>query len=69
MHLKQTCTQIAKRYQCSTKNIHRCIKQGSLTTDKSFKSVADIIMDTTYFGRLFGIIVFINPLDNSIIRK
>lgn len=69
IHLKQTCAQIAKRYQCSAKTVRRRLKQGSLTTDKSLKSVANIIMDTTYFGRSFGVMVFMNQLDGSIIHK
>ncbi|OSI14221.1 hypothetical protein BWD09_11055 [Neisseria dentiae] len=69
IHLKQTCAQIAKRYQCSAKTIRRRIKQGSLITNKPLKPVANIIMDATYFGRSFGVMVFINQLDGNIIHK
>lgn len=69
INLKQTCAQIAKRYQCSAKTVRRRIKQGSLTADKPLKPVANVIMDTTYFGRSFGVMVFMNQLDGSIIHK
>ncbi|MDR0230838.1 MAG: hypothetical protein LBI82_01820 [Dysgonamonadaceae bacterium] len=36
---------------------------------KEFSSVAVVIMDTTYFGRCFGVMVFKNSLDGVVLHK
>lgn len=36
---------------------------------EQFSSVANVVMDTTYFGRRFGVMVFKNSLDGTILLK
>ena len=60
---------MAQRYQCSPKTIQRRLKQASLHQTHPHYPVANIIMDTTYFGRHFGVMVFMNSLNGQIIHK
>jgi hypothetical protein len=41
----------------------------SISKHKEFSSVAVLIMDTTYFGRGFGVMVFKNSLDGIVLYK
>ncbi|STZ77331.1 Transposase and inactivated derivatives [Bergeriella denitrificans] len=68
IHHKQTCAQLAQQHQCSIKTIQRRLKKGRLKQTQAPKPVANIIMDTTYFGRAFGVMVFMNSLDGSIVH-
>lgn len=66
---KQTYNQLASKYGCSTKTIQRridTVKVGRLTT---FSSVVNVLMDTTYFGRKFGVMVFKDSLTGQILYK
>ena len=36
---------------------------------KEFSAVAIVVMDTTYFGRGFGVMVFKNSLDGIVLYK
>ena len=38
-----------------------------ITRNNKFSSVANVLMDTTYFGRNFGVMVFKNSLDGKIL--
>lgn len=65
---KQTYVQLAQKYQCSEKTIRRKIDLAPLHSRTQFKPVANIIMDTTYFKRNFGVMVFMNQLDGKVIH-
>lgn len=66
---KQTYEQLAERYGCSTKTIQRCLDRAKPARLEQFSSVANVVMDTTYFGRKFGVMVFKNSLDGAILLK
>jgi len=66
---KQTYSQLAARFCCSTKTIQRMLDKAIIFHRKEFSCVAAVIMDTTYFGRGFGVMVFKNSLDGVILYK
>ena len=66
---KQTYIQLAEHYGCSTKTIQRRLDRASIIKRDEFSSVAVVIMDTTYFGRGFGVMVFKNSLDGVVLYK
>ena len=51
---KQTYSQLAEQFCCSTKTIQRRLDQVLILKRKEFFAVAVVIMDTTYFGRGFA---------------
>jgi len=65
---KQTYRQLAAQFNCSTKTIQRYIDKVRLSPRKEFACVANVIMDTTYFGS-WGVMVFKNSLDGLILFK
>ena len=66
---KQTYSQLAKMFGCSTKTIQRRLDKVLILKRDEFSGVAVVIMDTTYFGRGFGIMVFKNSLDGVVLYK
>jgi hypothetical protein len=66
---KQTYSQLAEQFSCSTKTIQRRLDKYQIIKRKEFLNVANIIMDTTYFGRGFGVMVFKNSLDGVVLYK
>ena len=66
---KQTCAQLAERFCCSSKTIQRKLDKSHIIRRKEFSSVAVVVMDTTYFGRSFGVMVFKNILDGVVLYK
>ena len=66
---KQTYIQLAERFHCSTKTIQRMLDKAPVVKRKEFSCVAVVIMDTTYFGRGFGVMVFKNSLDGMVLYK
>jgi hypothetical protein len=66
---KQTYSQLAAQFDCSTKTIQRSLDKALIVKRKEFPGVAVIIMDTTYFGRVFGVMVFKNSLDGVVLYK
>ena len=66
---KQTYIQLAERFGCSTKTIQRRLDKALIVKRDEFSSVAVVIMDTTYFGRGFGVMVFKNSLDGVVLFK
>lgn len=66
---KQTYVQLAERFCCSTKTIQRQLDTVQLIQRKSFSCIAVVIMDTTYFGRGWGVMVFKNSLDGVVLYK
>jgi hypothetical protein len=66
---KQTYVQLAERFDCSPKTIQRWLDRVFIIKRKAFSGVAVVIMDTTYFGRTFGVMVFKNSLDGIVLYK
>ncbi|MDR1340303.1 MAG: transposase [Prevotellaceae bacterium] len=60
---------MARHYCCSAKTIQRCIDRVRIDTEKTFNSVANVLMDTTYFGQSFGVMVFRDSLSGKILYR
>lgn len=45
------------------------LDKSQITQRKEFSSIAVVVMDTTYFGRGFGVMVFKNSLDGVVLFK
>lgn len=66
---KQTYSQLALKYNCSVKTIQRktdAVKTHRITT---FPNIVNVLMDTTYFGRTFGVMVFKDSITGQILFK
>ena len=66
---KQTYYQLAQKYNCSIKTIQRKLDKAKVILLSTFCSVANVLMDTTYFGRKFGVMMFKISLDGQILFK
>jgi len=66
---KQTYIQLASHFCCSPKTIQRWLDKALIIKRDEFSAVAVVIMDTTYFGRGFGVMVFKNSLDGVVLYK
>ncbi|MBX9784700.1 MAG: hypothetical protein K2X48_15535 [Chitinophagaceae bacterium] len=66
---KQTYAQLAMKYGCSIKTVQRKIDTVSIVQKVDFVGVANVVMDTTYFGRRFGVMVFKDSLSGQILYK
>jgi hypothetical protein len=58
-----------EHFFCSPKTIQRMLDKVVISKRKEFSSSAVVIMDTTYFGRGFGVMVFKNSLDGVVLYK
>ena len=55
---KQTYYQLAEQYQCSTRTIQRKLDLHKVVLpEKAYRDVV-VLMDSTYWGRLFGVMLF-----------
>jgi hypothetical protein len=66
---KQTYAQLAERFCCSPRTIQRMLDKVLIVKCKEFSSVCVLIMDTTYFGRGIGVMVFKNSVDGIVLYK
>jgi hypothetical protein len=66
---KQTYWQLGEKYSCSEKTIQRKIDSVTAHRCTTFSSVVNVLMDTTYFGRKFGVMVFKDSLTGQILFK
>jgi hypothetical protein len=66
---KQTYAQLSERFFCSTKTIQRMLDKAHIIKCNEFSAIAVVIMDTTYFGCGFGVMVFKNSLDGVVLYK
>ena len=66
---KQTYKQLSLKYQCSSRTIQRLLDKAVVVPRTDFSDVAVVLMDTTYFGRNFGVMVFKNALDGVVLYK
>lgn len=55
---KQTYKQLAKKYNCSGRTIQRKIDLHNISVSKKEPRKLVILMDTTYWGRNFGVMLF-----------
>jgi hypothetical protein len=66
---KQTYAQLAFQYGCSMRTIQRKIDLATNSKVNEFPSVVNVLMDTTYFGRTFGVVVFMNSFTGQVLFK
>ena len=66
---KQTYGQLAAAYQCCAKTIQRKLDNAKVQRNTTFPASCNVLMDTTYFGRKFGVMVFKDSLSGQILYK
>jgi hypothetical protein len=66
---KQTYAQLSARYGCSIKTIQRKIDSFSPLRKTCFPGLVNVLMDTTYFGRKFGVMVFKDSISGQVLYK
>ncbi len=66
---KQTYQQLATKYGCSKKTIQRRLAGVKVIPKTTFPNVVNVLADTTYFGREFGVMVFKDSLSGQILYK
>lgn len=66
---KQTYTQLAEKYGCSERTIQRRLDKVEPSYNKTFPSETIVVMDTTFFGRGFGVMVFKDSQSRTILYK
>lgn len=67
-HGKQTYAQLSKTYQCSIKTIQRRLDKATHHYPAQTLTQTHLVMDTTYFGRKFGLMVFMDYSTKSILH-
>jgi len=66
---KQTYLQLSKKYNCSKRTIQRKIDLYKLALkDKEVRRVI-VLMDTTYWGRSFGVMLFKDAISKENLLK
>jgi hypothetical protein len=55
---KQTYLQLSTKYNCSIKTVQRRIDLHKFAFDKPKPRSVIVLMDTTYWGRKFGVMLF-----------
>ena len=66
---KQTYQQLATKYGCSKRTIQRRLDSVIVEQKTTFPDVVNVLLDTTYFGREFGVMVFKDSLIGQILYK
>ena len=66
---KQTYLQLAKKYKCSKRTIQRKIDLHQLTTNAKKSREVIVLMDTTYWGRNFGVMLFKDAITKENLLK
>jgi hypothetical protein len=66
---KQTYQQLAASYQCSAKTIQRKLDNAKVQRNTTFPAVCNVLMDTPYFARKFGVMVFKDSMSGQILYK
>ncbi len=66
---KQTYSQLSAKYGCSLKTIQRKIDAVKPIKATTFSAVVSLLIDTTYFGRKFGVMVFKDAITGQILLK
>ena len=69
VHGKQTYQQLSEKYQCSVRTIQRRIHSVMVVkTEKKSREVI-VLMDTTYWGRGFGVMLFKDSITKENLLK
>jgi len=66
---KQTYSQLATKYKCSTKTIQRKLDDYKVTDIIKGVRPVIVLMDTTYWGREFGVMLFKDALTKENLLK
>ena len=66
---KQTYLQLSKKYHCSKRTIQRKIDLHELTTKVELPRAVIVLMDTTYWGRNFGVMLFKDAITKENLLK
>ena len=66
---KQTYLQLAEKYKCSKRTIQRKIDLHQLTLKSKEPREVIVLMDTTYWGRSFGVMLFKDALTKENLVK
>lgn len=66
---KQTYSQLSKHFDCSIKTIQRYIDKYSVVSKKPTIGAVNLLVDTTYFGRTFGVMVFKDAITGNVLKK
>lgn len=66
---KQTYIQLACKHACSSKTIQRRLDKARTRVTSSIPKEVIVLMDTTYFGRKFGVMLFKNALSGESLYK
>jgi hypothetical protein len=66
---KQTYQELADEYGCSAKTIQQRLDEYCVQFNKHFPKVANVVMDTTYFGRNFGVMCFKDSVSKTLLHK
>ncbi len=66
---KQTYSQLAKRYNCSIRTIQRRIDSIEIKKTISKPRKVIVLMDTTYWGRNFGVMLFKDDISKENLLK
>jgi hypothetical protein len=61
--------QLANKYGCSTKTIQRRLDSIKIEQREMPICVANVLMDTTYFGRKLGVMIFKDSITSQILFK
>ncbi len=66
---KQTYVQLAEKYNCSSRTIQRKIDSVEVTIAEKIPRKVIILMDTTYWGHHFGVMLFKDSLTKENLLK
>jgi len=66
---KQTYSQLSKKHNCSTRTIQRRIDKYQLENKVIKAKEVIVLMDTTYWGRNFGVMLFKDALSKENLLK
>ncbi|MFB9119632.1 transposase [Bergeyella porcorum] len=66
---KQTYTQLAQKYDCSIKTIQRKIDDYKIENHPKEPRKVIVLMDTTYWGRTFGVMLFKDAITKENLLK
>jgi len=64
---KQTAKQLAEHFHCSRKTITRHLNKATTRADFAVPPATNLIMDTTYFGRRFGVMVLFDGISQQVL--
>jgi len=66
---KQTYQELSEAYGCSAKTIKRRLDEYSVHFNDKFPDKANVVIDTTYFGRKFGVLCFKDSITKIMLKK